>query len=255
MALRIVSVNIERSKHLDRMRAFLDAQRPDAICMQELMEYDVPYFEQVGGPCLFTPATRHPAEDRPGIMGTGIFSRLPVVASAEQYYLGSRDAIFDFDFTNAQTKHATETRAVAYCDIEKDGAVFRVGTTHFTWTPDGSPDDLQRADLKNLLGVLEGLGEFVLAGDFNAPRVYHSEPGEIFSLLAAKYVDNIPLEYETSIDGSIHRAGPLPYMVDGLFSTPGYAVSDVTLHAGVSDHMAITATVAVSAPAAQAELS
>jgi hypothetical protein len=33
-------------------------------------------------------------------------------------------------------------------------------------------------------------------------------------------------------------------MVDGLFSTPGYLVSDVELHSGVSDHMAITANVA-----------
>lgn len=247
MALRLVSVNIERSKHLDLVETFLRQERPDVVCMQELMEYDVAYFENIcGGPCLFTPSTRHPAEDCPGIMGTGIFSQLPVVGSAERYYLGTRDVIPDFDFTNAQTKHATETRAVAYYDVEKEGRVFRIGTTHFTWTPDGSPDDLQRADLKHLFATLEDMGEFVLAGDFNAPRINRNgTPGEIFSAIAATYKDNIPAEYTTSIDGSIHRAGPLPYMVDGLFSTPAYEVSDVVLHPGVSDHMAVTATIAI----------
>ncbi len=32
-------------------------------------------------------------------------------------------------------------------------------------------------------------------------------------------------------------------MVDGLFSTPDYAVSEARLHQGVSDHCAITAVV------------
>jgi endonuclease/exonuclease/phosphatase family metal-dependent hydrolase len=124
------------------------------------------------------------------------------------------------------------------CEIEKEGETFRVATTHFTWTPDGSADDYQRADVKKLLAILGGMGEFVLTGDFNAPR-----GGEIFGTLAEKYKDNVPSHYTTSIDGALHRAGPLELMVDGIFSTPGYAVSDVELVAGVSDHKAIVATV------------
>jgi len=41
----------------------------------------------------------------------------------------------------------------------------------------------------------------------------------------------------------LHRAGPLPYMVDGVFSTGEYGVSKVRLHQGVSDHCAITCTI------------
>ena len=47
----------------------------------------------------------------------------------------------------------------------------------------------------------------------------------------------------TSLDPVLHRAGPLQLMVDGVFSTDDYSVSEVTLHQGVSDHCAITCTI------------
>jgi len=123
-------------------------------------------------------------------------------------------------------------------EIEKGGATFRVATTHFTWSEKGEASDLQKEDLGKLFPLLEGLREFVLCGDFNAPRGRTT-----FDAIAAKYKDNIPLEYTTSIDGSMHRAGNLPYMVDGLFTTPEYQASNVALNSGVSDHLAITATI------------
>lgn len=249
--LKLVSINIERSNHLDRVHAFLEHHVPDVVCLQELMEHDIPYFENVcgGGHCIFSPMTHYLAQDRLGVMGMGIFSRLPISKNEARYYLGSHDAIVDFDPTNAETKHTTEAYAVIFCDIEKDGHTFRIATTHFTWTPNGAPDDFQRADLQGLLAVLETLGEFVLCGDFNAPRMYQGASGEIFSAIAARYKDNIPLQYETSIDVSLHHNGTLhpqelaDKMVDGVFSTSDYAVSDVELVSGVSDHCAVVATI------------
>ena len=250
-SISFVSVNIERSKHLDRVKAFLESAHADVVCMQELMEYDIPFFEEIlGTKCHFAPETRHPAENRPGIMGNGIFSRLPVAEYVEHYYRGSRDEMHDFDFTNTHTKDATEARVVSQCDVEKDGVRFRIMTTHFTWTPKGGTDDYQRRDLKLVLGILSEAGEFVLAGDFNAPRMHEGKPGEIFSQIAAAYKDNIPAHYETSIDHQYHRA-PLEEikdkMVDGLFTTPSYIATDVALHSGVSDHCAITATISLQA--------
>jgi hypothetical protein len=95
--------------------------------------------------------------------------------------------------------------------------------------------------------ILGTMGEFVLGGDFNAPR-----GGEMFSVLSSAYTDNIPLQYKTSLDLTLHRAarerGPQlgDKMVDGLFSTPAYSVSDVRLVDGVSDHMAVVATISKS---------
>lgn len=246
-SISLISINIERSKHLDLVRMFLQSRPQDVVCIQELMEYDIPYFENLlGSTCHFSPETRHSAEGRPGIIGNGIFSPLPVMEFVEQYYHGTRDEMHDFDLTSTETKEATEARVVSFCDVEKDGAMFRIGTTHFTWTPKGGANDYQRRDIRLLLNILNSAGEFVLTGDFNAPRMYEGKPGAIFAQLAEKYKDNIPLEYTTSLDPAHHRA-PLEEqadkMVDGLFTTAAYIASDVALHSGVSDHCAITATI------------
>jgi endonuclease/exonuclease/phosphatase family metal-dependent hydrolase len=129
-------------------------------------------------------------------------------------------------------------RIVLAADIQKDGRVFRIATTHLTWTPNGGPNGEQRRDAAALLHVLEGLSEFVLCGDFNAPR-----GGDIFSMLASRYKDNIPLQYTSSLDPNLHRAGQLGLMVDGIFSTSAYTVSAVKMVSGISDHCALVATV------------
>ncbi len=240
--LKLVSVNIERSKHLPLVGSFLSQADADVVCIQELMEYDIPYFESVlGRRCFFTGTTRHPAEGKPGIFGLGIFSRPPITHSESRFYHGTGIPDAELDFTDAESKYRTESHAVAIADIEKDGERFKIATTHFTWTPDGKPNDHQRRDVEEMVRILDGL-ELVLVGDFNAPR-----GGEIFSALSKRYKDNIPAHYVSSIDGTLHRAGPLPVMVDGLFTTPSYLATDVELCGGVSDHMAIVATLSRNA--------
>mgnify|MGYP003518349091 FL=1 len=85
------------------------------------------------------------------------------------------------------------------------------------------------------------MGEFIITGDFNAPR-----GRETFAIFAEKFKDNIPLSYESSLDTKFHRSpeirsGERKNMVDCLFSTPSYFITDVKLIEGVSDHKAIVA--------------
>ncbi len=235
--LRLVSVNIERSKHLDRIIPFLLERDPDVVCFQELNESDIPQFiAALGGELVFAGHGMHPAdppEEGSILQGVAIWTRNPVVTHMKSYYVGSEKTVL-----HAPPHYLASANACLSVDINHAGAIFRIVTTHFTWTPDGEPSDLQRTNLTGMLAILDGSGEFVLCGDFNAPR-----GGEIFSSLAARYKDNIPSKYTTSIDGALHRAGPLPLMVDGLFSTDAYAAHDVSLESGVSDHCAIVATV------------
>ncbi len=251
VAISLISLNIERDKHLDRVLPFLSDRKPEVACIQELFEDDARALSDAleGAPYIFAPMTQQ--ENMKGsvsVRGIGIFSRLPIRRHHALYYRGNSEHLVDFDLTNTGTKSKTQNHAVLLCDLEKDGAVFTVGTTHFTWTPDGKPDEYQRIDLEAMLRELRGYDELVFAGDFNAPR-----GGEIFAGLAQRYKDNIPAQYVTSIDVSLHHAGKLrpqelaDKMVDGLFSTPSYAVSDVELIPGVSDHCAITATISKGA--------
>lgn len=242
-SISLVSLNIERSKHLDLVIPFLEQRAPDVICVQELLERDIPLFEATFDmQCIFGPSGFHPADEpdtEPVMMGSAILSRLPIRMQKIEYYAGS-EAMARSDAPQEILHH----KKLITCDVDKGGAVFRIATTHFTWTPKGRPSDEQREDMRNLLGLLASAGEFVLTGDFNAPR-----GGEMFGELASRYTDNIPPQYATSIDIPMHYAGRLsPHeladkMVDGLFTTPGYRVSDVELVSGVSDHCAIVAKV------------
>jgi endonuclease/exonuclease/phosphatase family metal-dependent hydrolase len=247
-SLKLVCLNIERSKHLDLVVPFLKSQSADMVCLQELMEYDIPRFEsELGMHSVYAGEKFHQAEGRQGVVGNGIFSRLPIIESRIGYYVGSAEHMALQDMTDVHTKHATQSSAVLFCDIEEQHVRFSIATTHFTWTPDGKPDDYQRADMKKMLDLLSRAGKFVLCGDFNASR-----GGGIFAMLADRYKDNIPPEYRTSVDISLHRAGKdrpeelADKMVDGLFTTAEYVAQDVQLHTGISDHMAITATISRS---------
>ena len=242
--IKLVSLNIELAKHLDLVRAFLEKEKPDIACLQEVHEADLQEFaKEFGMEAVFgqmssigrVEYTKPPFEPH----GVGILSALPIQSVQLSYYRGDEETARKhvFDGTSRDDPHP-----FLYVNAKKENESFVVGTTHFTWTPNGTPDDLQRRDMKSLLGILQDIPELVLCGDFNAPR-----GGEIFDALAQRYKDNIPLKYHTSIDVNLHRDGAKmrgrSLMVDGLFTTPVFQCSNVRLVGGVSDHFAVVAEV------------
>jgi hypothetical protein len=238
-SIKLLSLNIEHSKHLDSVVPFLQSQNPDVVTLLECMEYDIPRLENVlGMQSFFSPRCVY-AEDKKaveGVEGQAIFAK-EFVSKDHVYYAGEYDPLYRF----AEEKIANImriARVLSYVEFKKDSELFRIATTHFTWSVHGEPTELQKTDMQSLLAILQNLPEFVLTGDFNAPR-----GRETWETLAAKYKDNIPATYTTSIDAALHRAGALPYVVDGLFTTRGYAATEVKLHSGVSDHMAVTASI------------
>ncbi len=239
-SLKLVCLNIEKDKHLDRILPFLSERIPDIFCVQELYESSIPVIPAAlsGASCCFAPMTRRGRETPPQIQGSGIFSRVPVRAQRALYYKIPSPQLPESVQGDPST-YVKDDRMVIVCEVEKDGEIFRIATTHFTWTPDGNPSEAQRVDMKSLLNILDTMREFVLAGDFNTPRC-----GEMFAELSTRYKDDIPMQYTSSLDPDLHRAGPLEKMVDGIFSTPAYTVSKVEMVAGLSDHCALIATVA-----------
>jgi len=241
--LKLASINIEHNLHYDRVIPFLNAFRPDVVCLQELFECDIVMFErELGMKCVFAPMAKTPIvrEDISSSQinfGLGILTALPVSDCRVHYYVGSEDTIPSF-YKNPLTGGITANKALLAATVSFESSLYTFATTHFTWSQGGAATDEQRATIKKLFDALETMPEFVLSGDFNAPRGL-----EIFSSISARYKDNIPPYYKTSVDKNLHRAGDLQLMVDGLFSTPEYHISDVKLSDGVSDHMAVTALV------------
>ncbi|HEY4487219.1 MAG TPA: endonuclease/exonuclease/phosphatase family protein, partial [Candidatus Paceibacterota bacterium] len=99
MSIKLVSINIERDKHLNRVIPFIQGERPDILCLQELNEKDVPLFVETMRSKYhrFTPMLRHTKETGRLAVGVGIFSRFPVAVFQEHYYVGRREEIPEID--------------------------------------------------------------------------------------------------------------------------------------------------------------
>lgn len=239
--MKLISLNIEGDKHLEnRVLPFVQAERPDVVCFQEVFEVDVPRISQaLGMGAFFAPTTNivdlNPHLPPRGLFGVAQFTALPVTDRRESYYVGERahpQRFFENENPNAQN------RVLLSQTVIKDGHAFTVATTHFTWSPEGSYTEEQKHDFDALRNILVEFDELVLCGDTNSPR--NGSPDNVFNTLARLYQDCIPAHYQTSVDSSLHKSGKqITLMVDGLFVTPQYQASEVRLVDGVSDHMAI----------------
>lgn len=238
--IKLISLNIERDWHYDRVLPFLKMEQPDVVCLQEVLDRDVERFKRelrMSG--IFAPGaiankgrgTQSLAKARV-CDGNAIFTSLPVLDACERKYCGCSDS------ATVSPESIHWHKLLLAVRLRKGENTFTVATTHFTWTPDGQPDDAQRRDLKALLRALEQFPDIVLCGDFNAPR-----GREIWTALAARYRDNIPSEYTTSLDQKLHMTPGLRYVVDGLFTTPYYRCSQTRLQCNVSDHCAIVSII------------
>lgn len=236
--MKLVSLNIESHRHLEeRVLPFLLAEKPDVVCLQEVFEVDVPRIKTALGmdghylPMANVTETNRHIQHAYGKWGLLQLSRLSITATSHAYYQGGPERLPIF-FENNDSN--SMNRVVLQMEVKADDQVFRIATTHFIWSTNGDSTPLQLEKLEKLLKILAPQPDLILCGDFNAPR-----GRETFARLAARYHDNIPPEILTSIDGDFHKAGQLMLMVDGLFTTPEYQVSDVRVVGGVSDHKAI----------------
>ncbi len=242
--IKLISLNIELDRHLDLVEKFLRKERPDVVCLQEVIESDFPKLVvELDMAGVFAAMGRYGVETEKGnrVLGVGLISKLPMKDIRSVYYHGEEVSARNV-LVKKQEDAQNYCRVLVSGKVQKDEVEFVVGTTHFTWAPDGQANDFQREHIRKLLSVLSHISEIVFCGDFNAPR-----GGEIFDAIAKHYKDHIPKHYTTSIDMGLHRFGAKlkgkPLMVDGLFSTPHYEIRNVRLQDGVSDHCAIVAEI------------
>lgn len=242
MQLKVASINIERSLHLKRVEKFLKYEEPDVLCLQEVCERDIPFLEDLMGNKLhYAPMCLHPAEVELQPVGVALVAWGAMADVTTTYYSKSREEVGEIRFRNDDGYKWTDPDSVAEVMIAGTYQGFRIATTHLGVTQKGMSTPVQQAAARRLIGFAQQEAEkengLLLCGDFNAPR-----GRETFALLAKAFIDGVPQSYTTSIDGSLHRAGQIPFMVDGLFHTPTYVLEGATLSTGVSDHCALSTT-------------
>ena len=236
MALKLLSLNIERDNHIPKVISLLEKEKPEVICLQEVQEPEFKMFkERFGFNAFFAPMLTYPriiaGKKKLVRQGNALFTNLPLLKVQSFLYFGEGNAPL-------YTEPNMIDRLLVVGEIKKDDKNYTIATTHFTWADDGGVNEEQRRDVKQLLKLVRQREDLVLCGDFNAPR-----GREIFTILSKHLKDHIPAQIKTTLDPKLHQAGPLPYVVDYLWSTPHYAVRNVRIIDGISDHMVVVAEV------------
>lgn len=226
MSLKLVSLNVQKKEHTRGVARFLSQQNAEVVVLLEvaqdqldLLLPDYPYR-------VFKPNFKL-VEDE-SLIGVVLAAKNGIEEQAGFYCDGGEDDSVPYEALGAH-------RPVVVGG--KVGGI-QLCATHFTWTPEMSVTNQQT---KNLDFLFERLTrkELVLCGDFNIPRGNAN-----YQKLAAKYLDNIPVNVKSTIDWELHRAKregkeKFEAVVDYVFSTPEYRVSDVRVISGVSDHCAL----------------
>jgi len=237
--MKIVSINIEKDAHLEKVASFVEREQPDVVCMQEIMGDRMPYFsEKMGMVGTFVPFVILKNWDGlldGRVMGVAVFTREPHVVLGIHYYQGTEGVLQNLDrAADLYEVHRSTARAVLVVKVNE----YVIGTTHFTYTPDGEPDKEQESCLERMLQLTSQYDNLLLCGDFNIPR-----PNKLYKRLQEEFTDNISQRYDSSLDSQLHRVKGLKNMVDYMWSRGGYKVEDVYFMEGVSDHCAVIASV------------
>ena len=235
MALKLLTLNIENSRHLERVRATIDEHSPDILCLQEVIESDCAYLASSAGYTVKYALSGH-LQTKLGPernWGVAVLSRVPVIRQKLSYYAD--------DLRMRLLREPNDPRRVlVVTELEHLGQQYRIITTHFTWTPNATIDDEQRADFVRVKSLLSEYPDYVLCGDFNAPR-----GREMFGKFVDELhlIDHLPAHVQSTLDPQFHRAGDLRLVVDTIFSTSHYQISNVRVLDGISDHKGILALV------------
>ena len=243
--MKLISLNIEGSKHLDRVIPFIEREQPDVLCLQELPYADIPLFAQHGYTGTYLPMARENINNPHACMGIALFSKTPLQNVRTFYYPKSYPEIPVFNRADIANSVA---HGVIFAEIVYGTSTFTIGTTHFTWTPYGkNPCTTQISHMESFLACVAREESHLICGDFNVPRNINP----LYQKLLTQYTDTVPTVYSSSLDKSLHRHGTNPeksimfesFMVDYVFTQLPYIASNVRLEFGLSDHAAVVATI------------
>lgn len=248
--MKVISLNLENGKHLDRHINFLHESNADVYCFQEVIASQIDDYKQELGidefffvplAIKYFPEHLHTQEGDPEEWGVLIMSRHKIICQQVHHIAGIGEHLP----TYAYDEQDSMNWALQTIMTEIDGQELTIGNFHFPKSGlrgDVEVTEYQNECLRRLLDALKPYNDIILCGDLNSPRGL-----PIFDTLATVYRDNIPGHYTTSIDVALHKNGAKDpkglgrQMIDCLFTTKHYTAKEVELINGVSDHLAVQA--------------
>jgi len=240
--MKFIQLNVERDKHCARWVPFLAREQADVVCLEEVLGPTVERLRrELGLHATYVPTARlygfePEAEGKP--WGVAVLTKEPHrVAGVHRYGThGDAEVLPALVYGSWNANGEVPTHRVF---LVVEVGEMRVGVTHFTWSPNGLPNAVQRRDLPELLRYARAYPDLVLCGDCNVPRGM----SELYDTFTEVLTDHVPLSVVSTLDPALHRVPGLMRMVDYLWSTPHYRVSDVRVVGGLSDHRALVGEV------------
>lgn len=246
LEMKIISLNIEGYRHSKTVVNFLKKEDADVICLMECPEGFVNKVRSLGYQTTFQASRLIDRDDYLTIEGNLIATK--VSHTANQYYYHKHPTKLEIEKYDDKLERHNTHQGLILVSFNHKNEEYQVGTTHFTWTKNGSvPGKGQREDMLSFLKLIKTFPAHVMCGDFNIPR--HENP--LYDQLTQNYIDSVPTEYTSSLDRNLHKLGSNPekevlfndYMVDYIFTQSPYEARHVRLEFGVSDHAAIIADI------------
>lgn len=235
--ITLVSLNVYENKLADKTNPFIQGLQTDVLCLQEVVRSDFERWrDQLGMHGAFAPMVDI-FKNSHQQFGVAILSKSPITLTDSIYY-GATPADSTWWREYHKPGDAVPHTVLLVAQAEYGGKTFTFGCTHFSWSDGGKSTVEHTHNMERLLKATQRYSDLILAGDFNAPR-----GRETFAMLNQHFKDNIPASITTTIDGKLHRAGDLPYVVDNIFTSKEYTLHNVHLVDNVSDHCAVVANV------------
>jgi endonuclease/exonuclease/phosphatase family metal-dependent hydrolase len=239
--MKLLSLNVEGIVHIPRAMPFILSEQPDVICLQEAGTPYQSLLEAEGYVVSFMPRCIRMHNGEEFTDGLLFASLLPAKVEAYNFYTPHQGVVREqFDPVAERYNNPGQILLGSFVWARK---MYHIGTTHFTWGPNGNiPGKAQLIDMPNFLATVAKFPAHIMCGDFNVPRSVNV----LYKDLLTEYHDDIPSNCATSLDPTFHKLKDIPdqahklqeYMVDYIFSKPGYIVSGVRQVFGVSDHAA-----------------
>jgi endonuclease/exonuclease/phosphatase family metal-dependent hydrolase len=236
--MKLIQLNMEGDRHLERVIPFLNKENADVWCLQEIEHLT---FERIktdfGLQGVFAEEIKEKMPDGAiRSFGIAILTSLPILKSAVDYYQKHSDEFLD---RKKPSFFERLHHPLISVECEERGKRYTVTTTHFPKSEIGSEvSEHQKRVFKSFSKLLDLFQDIILTGDTNCPR-----GTELFDALAVRYKDNIPLDVETTLDNTLHRHAPLMYVIDAVFTSKEYNVRTIRLQDKVSDHIAVIAEI------------
>ena len=241
--MKLISLNIEGSKHFDRWLPFVVREDPEVLCLQEVYASDLDriaselqmryeYMPTLIINRYFDDVERHDMRD----WGIALFYKSLPINTRLHYYTHDTTKVGELPLWNGRIGDIWKQAVI----MSRFSNGITIACTHFAWSTHGESTDYQKSYMHDLIHTLHQEHPLVLCGDLNAPRGRAT-----WAMLEEHYTDNIPRDVTTTLDPKLHKVPGLPYVVDALFTSTGVVARDVEVVSGVSDHQAIVGEVSL----------